>query len=466
MEIKKTKIIENPLELLSYKRFDLIPKIVYGFHRKMNIKSDWSRRLYEAHIMVFNGGYEVYPVKKGMKKFLEEFDKVLDSIERKGFDESKPISVSKEGIIIDGSHRFAAGLVNGKKIHCNVENKKGPNYDSYYFRDKIRYVPDGLQEKWSDAIALEYCKLKKNTYIVTIFPSAISKHEEIIKAINKRGRVVYEKKIFIRNQGPLNLMRQMYDDQKWLGNLVNNFKGGQIKAMNCFVNKGPVRIFLIESKDLDRVNKIKNEIRDIFKIGNHSVHINDSHDYTVKLAQIFFNENSIHFLNNARLKNLKTFYSLLREYKRWLEDNNYDKEHFCIDGSSILSIYGLRDVNDLDFLSRSFIDSPNNKINCHNKDLEYEKEIDDLIFNPENHFYFDGLKFISLGILKEIKAKRNELKDKIDLELIEGMDEDFFAMGQDKESIRARIVRTYAFQKLNYVFNRVHSLFAPFLNRL
>ena len=42
----------------------------------------------------------------------------------------------------------------------------------------------------------------------------------------------------------------------------------------------------------------------------------------------------------------------------------------------------------------------------------------EIIYNPENYFYFNGFKFISLNILKKMKQNRNEEKDKNDLKLI------------------------------------------------
>ena len=51
----------------------------------------------------------------------------------------------------------------------------------------------------------------------------------------------------------------------------------------------------------------------------------------------------------------------------------------------------------------------------------YDKTIDDIIYNPENHFYFNGLKYASLDIIKQLKEKRGEDKDKKDLNLIDGL---------------------------------------------
>ena len=48
----------------------------------------------------------------------------------------------------------------------------------------------------------------------------------------------------------------------------------------------------------------------------------------------------------------------------------------------------------------------------------YDKTIDDIIYNPKNHFYYNGIKFASLDIIKALKTRRGEEKDKVDVELI------------------------------------------------
>ena len=40
------------------------------------------------------------------------------------------------------------------------------------------------------------------------------------------------------------------------------------------------------------------------------------------------------------------------------------------------------------------------------------------LYDPDNYFYFDGLKYISLELLKIKKENRGEKKDKKDIELI------------------------------------------------
>jgi hypothetical protein len=289
-------------------------------------------------------------------------------------------------------------------------------YNYRFFRKK------GMVNKWSDAMALEYCRLKKSTYIAVVFSSAVGKDEQIKQILQEYGCIYYEKSIYLVNEGPVNLIKQIYSTESWLGNWENKFSGARFKAAACFKHKGFTRIFAFDSDNLDKVKEAKSRIRELFGIGKHSVHINDTHEEAVHLAQLFFNENSIHFLNTARPQNYNKFYQLLKEYKEWLVEHNVDKECFCIDGGSVMAAYGIRKPGDFDVLHYGYDEllSANQNIDDsnHSKLPYHIKTKDDIVFNPENHFYYDGLKFASLDIIKTMKEKRGNLSDTKDIKLI------------------------------------------------
>lgn len=93
------------------------------------------------------------------------------------------------------------------------------------------------------------------------------------------------------------MLSQIYYGEEWLGNVENNFKGSQGKLVECFKNFEPVRVIAFQADNLEEVIEIKEKIRDIFKIGKHSVHITDTKEEAIRVARIVFNNNSIHFLN-------------------------------------------------------------------------------------------------------------------------------------------------------------------------
>jgi hypothetical protein len=159
----------------------------------------------------------------------------------------------------------------------------------------------------------------------------------------------------------------------------------------------------------------------VCNVGKHSIHINDTQEETWRIASSVFNENSIHFLNQKNNLNTPKFDQLYDDYCLLIK-NRSDCEDFCIDSSAVLSAYGLRDCRDLDFLHLKNIGNLNNEIECHNDWSHFYTTVkNEIIYNPINHFYFHGIKFASLEIIKNMKKRRNEEKDRKDVYLIGSM---------------------------------------------
>jgi len=414
----------EPRDLLNPFRFDLVAKYIYARHKILNIDSQWALRLYTEHLRVFNGIAEPDGSgKTGVTEFVSSFNNTLNSIYTAGFVAKKSlIPVGHNYILLDGSHRVAACLLFNRQLTGLLCDVPAFVYDHQFFRNYTEHVPTGLAANYLDAMALEYCRLKKNTYIVTVFPSAIGKEAQVRDILGEYGELFYFKTLTLTGQGPTMLMRQMYSDENWLGTWDNNFQGAVLKAHLCFRQPGPVRVYGFESDHLQKVNEAKRRIRDLFKIDNHSVHINDTHEETLRLAGIFFNANSIHFLNHAGPRPYARFHSLLEYYSDWLRNQDTDPENFCIDGSAVLAAYGIRDAKDLDFLffGADDVDTGHRLVSCHNHEVHhYTTSRDDIIFNPNNHFYFDGVKFAALDVIGSMKQKRAEDKDKRDIALID-----------------------------------------------
>ena len=152
---------------------------------------------------------------------------------------------------------------------------------------------------------------------------------------------------------------------------------------------------------------MKTKIRELFNVGNHSVHISDYHEDAIRIAKTVFNENSIHFLNTNKNVSYRNYRKLMNEAKP--DDNT------IVTGSSVLSLYGLRDCKDLDLI---YYNNP--PADSHNQYLEthYKLTLDDIVNNPLYHLYYQGFKYVSLNVIKNMKIIRNEPKDIRDIELI------------------------------------------------
>ena len=389
----------NSQHLFKWNRFDLpIKKLFLKFFDK-NINSNFGEEIYKEHLKLWNGFKEYNnPNKNTFKAFKDDFINIFKDIKNNNFNWDKsPIIVDKNKFLLNGSHRTAASsyLNLPSKFQEGQNGKDGQKVCDYkMFKDL------NLNEKYMDASALELVRNNKNLLLVSIFPSATHSRNLVDGILLKYSNIAYKKDISLNLNGAFNYTLQLYKGEEWAGNWNNNFAGFRDKTNLCFTNPNPMTVYLVEIDDLSLARQIKEEIRAIYKIGNHSVHINDTYEETLRLSRCLFNENSIHFLNNAKIKNNPKFQLQLNNYEKYLKNNNLDIEDYCITSDSVLSMYGLKDNSNLEYFHNSKIIESNKEIQNYNEQNQYSLHIDDIIYNPKNHFYYNNIKFTSLDIVK------------------------------------------------------------------
>ena len=402
-------------DLLVNTRFDIPAKHLYARYRESRWDTFYGHWIYSQHIAHWNGFNEYDdPTKSSEAEFIERFDEMLDDIRDNGFDkERSEVPVTDYRQPLNGSHRIAACLLHEKPIWCSIEDDSAGQRDcsSYFFRRK------GMPEEVLDAMALEYCRLRNKTRIVTLFPTATSDQESAMQVrdiLSKHGMLIHEKGIggHVGTNFAHNLMIQTYDGEDWIGDPSNSYAGARHKAELCFRDiDAPTVAFMVEFDDDESSRKAKEEIRELFGVGNHSVHINDTFEETMRLARLFFNKNSLIFCFYGSIENYENFQFLLSEYRQGIGEG---AEDFCVTASSVLSLFGIREGRDLDFLHAedSDVEFDNTLISSHNKELgDYTTNLDNILHNPLNHFWWNGIKFAAPNVIIEMKEKRGEEKD-------------------------------------------------------
>ena len=395
---------------------------MYCKNKDKGLKTDYFTNIYKEHLRVWNGFKEYdNPSKNTFEDFINSFNELIGDIGSNGFDSDKSvIPVSSDGSILNGSHRIASCIHHSVEPSTveGVDGKDG-QWDCGY--EMFRRL--GLDSPIMDSMAIEYSKIKTNTRLVTLYPTANpSKDNDVINIMNKHGKVVYGKSIDFNLNGSFHLSRQLYLGEEWAGDWDSNFTGFRQKTQLCFKPHVLTRVFLVEFNSQEDAINCKKEIRQIFRIANHSVHINDYHHETIRLSRMLFNDNSVHYMNNLGLTKLPRFDSLLSEYSKLIPDGCEDD--YCVTASGVLSAYGLKDCNDLDYLHfGDKVVTDNQLISSHNEYGvgRYSLGKDEIIYNPKYHFWYNGIKFASLDIVKELKEKRGEPKDVIDVSLINSL---------------------------------------------
>ena len=442
------------LNLLTPERIDVSIKHIYARNHELGLDSDWYVEPYAEHLRVWNNFLELneddwnkikklpssvkdkvlqslysnkcalFPdghVMRGHKCSLDDFRSVFHRIIEvvKSGRRIEPVLVNGVNVLVNGSHRVASSLLYGVDVDVSDRVvRQRVKYDFNFFRN---CGFGRLEEKWCELAALEYVRLKQDECkLVTLFPSAIGNEGVVEGILNSHGRLVYRKKIEASGNLPFNLVHYLYHGERWLtrgssGEGKERYPGVLEKEELCFSSENPVVVFLVEMSD-ENARVAKEKIRGVFDIGNHSVHINDSR--TFELSSTLFSENGVNFLRERVLcSKLGNFDSLFDSFRTWLSDRNCD--NFCVVGSAVLSVLGLRDCKDFDVLEFRGKSRFPRGVSGHDSELVYyDAKVDDMIHNPQNYFSYRGVKFLSPILLKRMKQKRGEKKDVEDVGLL------------------------------------------------
>ncbi len=185
-----------------------------------------------------------------------------------------------------------------------------------------------------------------------------------------------------------------------------------------------MRIFVFVCEDDAKVLQAKAEIRALFGIGKISVHINDTHEEAVWLAQTYFNANSLKAnairpftYEDPRLDRL------MDELREFVRARGRKIGDVCAAGSTVLNVLGLRPCSDFDFFA-----SPSEPLSVQSKTLStvtpewarfYPQTPDEIVGNPQFHFYFRGVKFAAPEVVLQMKLlRRDGAKDAADIKLL------------------------------------------------
>ncbi len=462
----------DPARLALDTRFDIAAKTLYARHRRLGVDSTWALSVYRDHIGAFSKG--TFKEQDGRKTSFEDyhaaFDDILDSIAHHGFDPSiSCVPVDRNLTPIDGAHRVASALTLGKPVDTLVFDVQANRYDWRFFRNR------GLSESSLDAMALEWARLRPDTRILHLFPTAEGRDADARALLLEHGAVLYEKTLHLKGEGPTLLVRELYDGERWIGSWADGFAGARKDAGIRFKGGAGLRVFLFRCDDPSRCREIKTRLRELFGQGNYSCHINDTHAETLRLAQLYFNANGIHFLNHATPRYLQRFHRHLELYRNWLRTSGADPDLFCIDGSASLAAYGLRDAQDLDVLHFNQADFSTVRpgINSHNDELAHHPASrDQILFDPAHHFHYAGLKFVALPTLRAMKTRRAEGKDLADVALIDSLDQppagpprptlDILAKDAPREALRVYYVPNGDDYHIAALLDRLYTTVQPF----
>lgn len=415
-------------QFLTSERIDLVCKMYYIECREKNRDLKFARELYAANIRAITGGQfkeEWNPVKNGLDKYFEIFDKLIDDIKANGFDPQKSvIPVSEDCNILDGAHRTAIAAYFGIPLPIIRLKVKGwgNNYRSF-----LNDSPNTMPESYVDFMAYQYMKYKEPCYVAFVWPiSYIDPNYEIaLKLIEQNSNIVYKKTIQMNYSGFTQLVMHNYMDTKWAKGLENRLPNIYEVVDERYAPNAPITVMVLDGKSLKEIVQLKQTVRTVLHEGFGKIHITDTQWEALRMAKMILNPNSIAFLNQANFFRYDSFIDEFFEFRKTVLENHLEDE-VCLDTGDVLGVYGLRETRDIDYVSRN-----NEDINAlreydrHTQEYynNFLDEIDckEIIENWFHHFYCFDIMFASIESVKKFKAFRNEPKDQKDIALIQAM---------------------------------------------
>ena len=337
------------------------------------------------------------------------------------------------------------------------------------FNKNLRFFDliDKIDKDYLDYILYFYCKENKNLFFLIVWPITYNFDKIIKDCYNQYGNIIFKKEIKLNDNGIINILNLISDK-------ANHSKGKELWFAEPHRNINPLTIYLFETKELNVkenekidylvkifnnnknhilniqkssginnlycTTKAKRECRELLKKNdcvspisfapdkNYSHHVNDEHWETIEMSRVFFNDNSIYAINHCDFSyKCESFNNKYIKYFNFINNNKWgDINDFCLNNSSILSQFGIRQSRDIDYLHNVSFNInkqiPEEEISSHNYVVKSECDINinDLIYNPKNHFWYKNIKFCTLNKLLEFKKKqKNNGKAKNDILLIE-----------------------------------------------
>lgn len=404
-------------------RFDLMAKLLYIQNYNKKIDSKFYIDLYKQHIDTFNKNWEHPGTKTNIEDFTSAFDKLIESFQNNGYNNSFPIQMGKNNVIITGAHRLMISLYYNIEPTIIYKENNGCIYSYDFFLHRNNYwrrnnqLYNNLTQIYADTMALEYIKQNKNVRCMVTYPVAYkyNQTENIMKVIEKYGFLYYKKEINLNKNGICNLIKELYRGEGWIGGMFpNNSCGGKFNV--CYSND-PITLYLIDFKNLDKLVEFKDKCRAFFDLKKHSLHMSDYTKDTFRIASSLCNKNSLDFLNNGTNNISQNTRKLLISY---FDNLNEDNNDYVLTSSVILELFGLRNAKDLDYIHKNDNILQLQNTGVHNgKWLSfYSEPKNELLYNPNHYFYFNGFKFATLNVIKKMKENRDEEKDVRDVNII------------------------------------------------
>lgn len=420
--------LQRAQELVTASRLDLGAKHLYARQAQAGHGSTWARRVYLAHLQIWNGFFEHVPRKRSPEDFLSSFDRVLQDTAAStedGLDTVVPVTL--DGSPLNGAHRVAAALLHGRRVRTMPLEVVPENarYDGAYFDHLVATRGDGGEPRLVLAMALEFVRIAPQCQVVVLFPHVRARRAEVDGLLARHGRTVWAfDRHYADARSQRALVRLLYEGESWLGDASNGFAGAASKADPCFQPGADVRFVLLQPHEGVDLAAMKREIRALFDVGNHCVHVTDTATECDRILRTAWDTAAFELYQRTLVQCLPAFASQFAAFRSAVLAAGRQEE-VVVTGSAVLALFGLRDSADLDHLHLGAPVSVGERDDIGSHDAYtslYPAAVADLVLDPGWHLVVEGIRFLRPAGLRAFKARRGEPKDHDDLALLARID--------------------------------------------
>jgi FkbM family methyltransferase len=392
-------------------RFDLMAKLAYGDAYLTGSVNGWRIAQYRAHIRAFNNLDENDGTcKHAEERFLDTFHRILRAEVTDAPCSLNVIPVNERQMILDGSHRLARAYLRREPVHLvHFEDAHQNSYD-YQFFYKQR-----LDVDVADSLAFEYGSRNAAAHCLIFFPSAARRIRDISRLLIDYFEIFYHKEIRWTERAPHNVVAALYCGEPWLGSFTDGFAAAALKYMHSFNLRQPAQFYIVSTHPGVNIVEAKQELRHLIGEGDHSLHTSVNDEEKIQIMRLFLNNNTLHWVNNARPYYPKYFINLLNDYHQ----SGGNSLNACLTGSAVYAAYGIRDVGDLDYITARplmpFVGGQANDEYLAPFLRRLGLDVRDILEDPRYHFHYFGYKVMTVRLCLRFKMGRKETKDLVDL---------------------------------------------------
>lgn len=413
------------MNYFNFNRLDLVLKYLY--FRKVFIEKspdkDFYKNLYIKHILSRTGGNEPCNVynkddfkKKNIEEYLKCSEKLFLSMKKNGYDKDRPILVSEENCVKNGSHRLACSRA--LSLTPLVKNVKDKRID-WGFSDLARFA----NETEMNEIIYRWLELNiENVSIIVLYQPTLKYIDKIKEDLKNHGiETVFD-------------VLKKFDD--W--SIVYDVYGNQDKCIERKIKKlkdnrlNHYKVCLVYGKEkcLAKTDLLKHKYRELYKNNFKTedficLHTPSNKSELKRLSNVLFSRGYNQF-NKFYIKEIdeSMFSTWLGDLDDLFKENSINKDETCIVGSSVMEAIGLRKSTDIDIivnnrLRRKYKNGVTKlsdwcDIVCKNYSQTQLKD-QTIINDGAYHFYYRGFKFATPKIVYHRKKKQAREKDLLDI---------------------------------------------------